>query len=292
MSSNFRIPITVLILCKNEEKAISDCIKSASKFDQIIVIDSDSTDNTVAMAKRHGAEVVNFIWNGHYPKKKQWALELEQIRHDWVLFLDSDERISSELSREIFDSLTNHTLQETAAIDIPLRYFFGGKYLHWGITMYKRSLINKKVCKFPEIEDLGVTNMWEVEGHYQPVPTRGEIRRFKNCIDHYDPDTLFDYFARHNRYSDWEAFLICNSRALEQVRMARTSQGRFFSRVPFKPILIFFYSYFLKLGIFDGRAGLDFALSRSFYYWQIELKVREIRRGRGAVDYTHGRTIL
>ena len=275
------IPVTVLILSKNEELAIAECIQSVCDFEQIIVVDSNSVDNTVQISKRLGAEVVNFNWNNLYPKKKQWALELEQIKYDWVLFLDSDERVSPELSKEISHFLTSTEEAETTAIEIPLLYYFAGKPLRWGLQMYKRSLINRNFCKFPEIDDLSVTNMWEVEGHYQPIPSEGCTDRFTSFIEHKDPDSLFHYFARHNKYSDWEAFLLCNERARKQVGIARTSQGRLFSSIPLKPVLIFLYSYFLKLGLLDGRAGFDFAISRSFYYWQIGLKTREMRSGAG-----------
>jgi glycosyltransferase involved in cell wall biosynthesis len=270
------IPVTVLILSKNEEFTIGDCIKSASDFEQIIVVDSNSVDKTVQISKKLGAEVVNFSWNNLYPKKKQWALELEQIKYDWVLFLDSDERVTPELSNDIFNFIMKAESDNTYAIEIPLRYYFSGKSLRWGLQMYKRSLINRNFCRFPEIDDLSVTNMWEVEGHYQPILSEGCTDRFTSFIDHKDPDSFFHFFARHNKYSDWEAFLLCNKGVKQQVETARTSQGKFFSRSPLKPLLIFIYSYVLKLGFLDGRAGFDFAISRSFYYWQIGLKAREM----------------
>ena len=81
------LPITVLILTKNEAKAIEECIKSVENFDQIIVVDSGSTDNTRIIANSLGAQVIDFAWNGKYPKKKQWSLELADIENDWVLAL-------------------------------------------------------------------------------------------------------------------------------------------------------------------------------------------------------------
>lgn len=271
---NSQLNITVLILAKNEEKAIAGCIQSVQDFKQVIVVDSASNDKTVEISKSLGAEVVNFNWNRQYPKKKQWALELKQIRFDWVLFLDSDERISDSLRREIFRFM-DKPATEITAIELPLRYHFSGKPLHSGLKIFKRALIDRRYCKFPEIDDLSVTNMWEVEGHYQPILSQGKVAKFRNYLDHADPDSLFQYFDRHNRYSDWEAYLSTNKAAMEQVRLARTSQGKLFSSVPFKPLLIFFYSYFCKLGFLDGRAGFDFAISRSFYYWQIRLKSRQ-----------------
>ena len=278
-----KLDITVLILTKNEERAIRDCIRSVKDFKQIIVVDSFSDDKTVEISKSLGAEIVNFDWNKRYPKKKQWALELKQINFDWVFFLDADERVSETLRQEIYKFISNPQ-GSISAIEIPLRYHFSGKPLRWGHKMFKRALVNRNFCKFPEIDDLSVTNMWEVEGHYQPILTQGHVLKFEEFLEHADPDTLFQYFARHNRYSDWEAYLSSNRTALEQVKSARTSQGRLFGNAPLKPVLIFFYSYFFKLGFLDGHAGLDYALSRSYYYWQIGLKAREIHRTQDLPD--------
>ena len=86
---------------------------------------------------------------------------------------------------------------------------------------------------------------------------------------------MFDYFSRHNRYSDWEAELRVNKSMRNSVRSARTIQGSFFDRVPGKPFVFFIYSYFFRLGFRDGRTGLHYALALSFYYWQISMKVQE-----------------
>jgi len=87
--NNDFIPITVLILTKNEEKAIRECIESVKAFSQIIVVDSGSTDKTCLIAEGLGVEIEKFDWNGRYPKKKQSAMSLKSIKHDWVLFLDA-----------------------------------------------------------------------------------------------------------------------------------------------------------------------------------------------------------
>ena len=109
--------------------------------------------------------------------------------------------------------------------------------------------------------------MWEVEGHYQPL-VRGPVGRLAAPLLHDDRDGLYDYFARHNRYSDWEAALSATSRATS-VNDARSRQGRFFAIMPGKPVLFFLYSYLLRGGFRDGRAGLQYALFQKLYYWQI-----------------------
>lgn len=271
-----KIPVSVLVLTKNEERAIRGCLKSLHRFEQIIVIDSKSDDSTSEISRSCGAEIVEFEWNGTYPKKKQWSLMLPQIKFDWVLFLDADERVSNELAEEIESSINECDGGEITAFQIPLEYHFLGKKLSFGHQVKKIALLKRRVSWFPILDDLHVTNMWEVEGHYQPF-TSGVVSNLSSRIIHEDPDPLFDYFARHNRYSDWEAELRMNPTMKESVRDLRTRQGAFFDKFPGKPFFFFLYSYIWKSGWRDGSAGFNYAIALSFYYWQISAKVLERR---------------
>ena len=272
-----KIPLTVVILTKNEEYAITNCLESVKEADQIIVFDSNSTDRTVQFAREKGVTVVNFTWNGQYPKKKQWALQNEEIRNDWVLFLDADEAASKFLIDELRILLLHPNKMDFGAYVIELDYFFLGRKLRFGHKVRKRALVNRKCCSFPVIDDLNVSNMWEVEGHYQPICDK-QVGVLAGKISHLDPDPLFDYFSRHNKYSDWEAELRMNPKMKESVRNLRTSQGAFFDKLPCKPLLFFIYSYLIKSGWRDGRSGFHYSLALSFYYWQISVKVLERRR--------------
>lgn len=269
-----KIPLTVVILAKNEEAAITRCLESVESADQILVFDSNSTDYTVRIAQQMGASVIDFNWNGQYPKKKQWALQNHKIRNDWVLFLDADEALSPSLISEIRDLFEKSDTSSYGAFDIELDYIFMGKLLRFGHRVKKRALLNRYYCSFPAIDDLHVSNMWEVEGHYQPICEK-RVGNLRGRITHLDPDPLYDYFSRHNRYSDWEAELRMNSKMQKSVRDARTTQGAIFDRMPGKPFLFFVYSYIYRFGWLDGRAGLNYALALSFYYWQISIKVQE-----------------
>jgi glycosyltransferase involved in cell wall biosynthesis len=270
------IPITVLILTKNEEQAISECINSVQEFSQVLVFDSNSVDRTVTICEELGATVINFDWDGKYPKKKQSALSSTQITNDWVLFLDADERVTQDLVEECRGIFKSHTQNYCSAFEISISYYFMGQVLRHGHQVKKIALVNRFHAKFPVLDDLDVENMWEVEGHYQPhiqgitLPMRGRIL-------HQDPDPLFDYFARHNRYSDWEAKLRTNEDMRRAVRANRTKQGRFFDLIPAKPLGFFLYSYVLRNGWRDGKAGFNYAVALSFYYWQISLKTWELK---------------
>jgi glycosyltransferase involved in cell wall biosynthesis len=267
---------TAIVLTKNEERAIENCLHSLSRFEQIIVVDSNSTDNTCEIAKNLNAEILQFNWDKKYQKKKQWALENSRIRNDWVLFVDADERVSDELSEEIDHFLNSKFKDNYAAAQIKLEYFFCGQRMNYGHKVKKVALINKNKAYFPPLDDLKVSNMWEVEGHYQPT-VDGTIYNLKGHIEHIDPDPLFDYFSRHNRYSDWEAYVEHNPELRLAVRGNRSLQGKFFEMVPYKPLVFFIYSFIIRSGWRDGRIGFDYAMALSFYYWQIRIKSRELK---------------
>ena len=98
---NPRSPLSILIPAKNEEANLRACLASCRFADEVVVVDSGSTDATRAIAAEFGATVVDFRWDGHLPKKKNWALASVPWRHDWVFILDADERITAELAAEL-----------------------------------------------------------------------------------------------------------------------------------------------------------------------------------------------
>ncbi|MEU2718392.1 glycosyltransferase family 2 protein [Streptomyces sp. NPDC007205] len=274
-----KLPIVVAIPTKNEAANITAAIRSViDHFEAVVVVDSHSTDDTCTIAKSLGAAVVPYEWDGAYPKKKQWCLDHVWPQIPWMLFLDGDERMSLELLAELRYLFSRP--QEVAAFDIPLDYWFAGRRLRHGYTIVKRALVDRKRCHFPVLDDLDAPGMGEQEGHYQPVVEGGAaaVRRLKSPIEHEDLDPVRTWFDRHNRYSDWEAWLEHHPEAKEVIRQAKTRQGQLFHKAPLKPLVSFAYAYVYKRGFLDGRAGLDYALAMAFYRWQIGLKEREIAR--------------
>lgn len=265
-----KIPVSVVIISKNEARAIERCVRSVSAYDQIFVVDSHSEDETAQISKDAGAEVVTFTWNGQYPKKKQWALDNLPLRHDWVLYLDGD-----EYSTPAFDAEVRNILSQPAAqaYDVALDYVFLGRMLRHGHKVYKRVLFDRRVCAWPVLDDLNVDNPFEMELHVQPR-VKGMVGRTENPIVHDDLELLSHYFDRHNRYSDWEAVLRMDGSNMSAVE--RTSRGKLWARVPFKPFTFFVYAYVAKQGFRDGRAGFHYAIANSFYYWQISVKTSQI----------------
>lgn len=271
------IPITVVVLTKNEQAGIAATLSHLSEFSKIIVADSNSEDETVRIALECGAEVMNFTWNGKYPKKKQWALEHSGPENQWVLLLDADEYPSPELVEEIRGLVPELAVGKHAAYELNLSYRFAGRFLKHGHSVTKRSLLDIRKSSMPVVDDLNAPGIREVEGHYQPQ-VNGTIGRLRGLLFHDDVDPVSSWFERHNRYSDWEAYLRLNNEARRVIASKRTAKGSFFDRVPFKPAVFFLYSFFLRAGFRDGRAGFDYAMALSMYYWQIGVKTRELHR--------------
>lgn len=270
MNASTPIDATVIILTKNEERHVGRAVESARGFRDIIVVDSGSTDGTTLVAERAGARVIQFEWDGQYPKKKEWALE--SAKTDWVFYLDADEYFEPGQLEEISSVIQN---ESAAAFEVPLRYFWLGRELRHGHQVTKRIGMRQSKAYWPRPDDLDVQNMWEVEGHYQPQVRDGLVVRGKLPIGHQDEDGLYDYFGRHNRYSDWEAHMLHKGDAVSH--RSRSRLGRLAVRLPAKPLVFFTYSYVFRLGFLDGFAGLSYAVALSFYYWQIGLKIRELR---------------
>ncbi len=270
------IPVTVIVMTRNEAANIADCLDGLYPFAQVLVVDSHSTDGTDVVAAAMGATIIPFAWNGRYPKKKQWSLSHASVRHDWVLFVDADERVSAALATEIGARVRSGNAEACAAYFISSRPVWLGRQLRFGTPYRKVALMHRSCAAFPPCDDLQVARMWEVEGHYQPV-VQGPVGQLRHPLIHADAKPPSAWFDRHNRYSDWEAALAVAGPAhggalLAGERGWRRLAKRIVRVLPGRPLLAFLYDYVWRLGVLDGKAGLHHALARAFYYWSIDLK--------------------
>ncbi len=273
-----KIPVSVIIMTKNEERNIEKCLRSVDQFDEVFVIDSNSDDATCDIASRMGAKVVNFSWDGKYPKKKQWCLENLSFTHNWVLYVDADEEVGKDSSEEMRHAL--QTNQENLGYFVGFDYVFLGRKLNYGHRVYKLVLFERNKGRFLDYDDLSVKNMWEVEGHYQPQ-IDGKVGLLQNRMAHNDHDHLFHFYEKLNKYSDWEADLRVQG-ALRNDKQAVISSRRralqwFGDHVPFRGFVMFVYAYVLKRGFLDGRPGFYYALSLGIYHSLINMKTYEIK---------------
>lgn len=268
------IPVSVLIVTKNEERRLRACLSALYAFDEVIVIDSSSTDRTVDIAREYGVQSVEFSWNGAYPKKRGWVLEHVQTRHDWILFLDADELMTPAVQAEIEAIFANGAPENIAGYFVPARYIWLGRALRFGLKNSKLCLFNRRQLEFPVVDDLDAPGMGEIEGHYQPVLKRScrgaMIGGLRASLLHDACASLDDWEARHERYARWEVYMNAHKAWPDEDQGLRRVMKYIFRALPLRGVFAFLHSYILKLGVLDGAAGFDFARSRYRYYAMIE----------------------
>lgn len=263
------IPVSVIITTYNEEKNLPRCLGALQDFDEIIAIDSNSTDNTKEIARNHNARVENFTWNGAYPKKRQWCLDTIKTKHDFIFFVDGDEVVTSELIDEI--KILDF---QAAGYFVKGQYVWQGKVLKHGLVNNKLCLIHRHKIEFPIVNDLDIEGMGEIEGHYQPTlkslrrvnalrPNNCGIATLRAPLIHHAYE---GWEGRHERYALWEAAMIKRDAYPKDPVQWRENLKRIFRKMPFRGVIAFCHCYIWKKGFLDGRAGYDFAKSRAHYY--------------------------
>lgn len=261
-------------MTRNEARNIEACLDHLADIADVVVVDSHSDDGTPDLATAAGVRVVPFTWDGRFPKKKEWSLRNADLKHDWVLFVDADELVPPTLLDEIEAFVVSP--RTLAAMGVHLTPFWQGRELRHGYRPQKVILVDSTRCRYPEFDESAAPNMWEVEGHYQPI-VDGDVGLFDNSILHDDADDLYAYFARHNRYSDWEAAIAPSDFKEEAATSGfRKTLKRLFYAAPARGLISFLDSYVFRLGFLDGSAGFDYATARCFYYWQIAAKRRSL----------------
>lgn len=278
------IPVSVLVVTRNAATTLARCLNALTdcdkiRFAEIRVVDSASQDDTAAIAAQYGVPVISFVWNGHYPKKRQWCLDTLPFATDWVLFVDADEYLTPELVAEIATLMQRRP--EHDGYFIKGRFLFLDQPLRFGHCNHKLALFHRNHGYFPPCPDLDAPGMGEIEGHYQPH-VRGTVAHLRHPLWHDAAHSLSDWFERHNRYADWEAALRADNRMAILIAQEncwwRRWRKKLLHRLPGRPLWVFAHSYIGRLGCFDGRAGWHFALARAFYYWQVGLKTCTIQK--------------
>src|SRR5208337_107824 len=136
-----QLPVSVIVAARNESKNLPRCLQALKDVGEVYVVDSQSTDDTVEIARSNGAQVVQFHYQGGWPKKRQWAMETLPLAFDWILLIDADEALTPELAEEIQQAICNPA---TDGYYISLRMYFLGRLLRYGgAGFWKLSLFRR-----------------------------------------------------------------------------------------------------------------------------------------------------
>ena len=276
------VPVSVIVPIKNEAENLPRCLASIAWADEIFVVDSQSADGSQRIAEALGARVVQFEFNGTWPKKKNWALEHLPFRNEWIFILDADEVLPAEAATEFRSALAN--AGEIAGYWINRRFMFMGRWLrhayypNWNLRLFRHSL--GRYEKLTEVPTASGDN--EVHEH---VVVQGSTSRLRCQLDHYAFPSVEVFVEKHNRYSNWEARVaVAAGQSTAGLQSARVAQRRrlkqFAQRLPFRPLLRFLYVYLWQRGFLDGREGYYFARLHGFYEFLSVAKTYELKKQR------------
>ncbi len=273
------LPVSVLVLTRNEEENLAACLETVSWCDDVHVLDSGSTDNTAPLAKGLGAQVTfrEFDdWSSH----QNWALENISFKYPWVFMLDADERMTPKLGKSVASAM--QAPGDKCAFEVRRRDFFLGKPLrHAQTTPYLVRLVRPERIRFSRLVN--------------PAPqVNGPVGRLKGRLNHYPFSKGIKHWAvRHNAYAALEArqalreqeagerFSLKKALLSARLSVRRRHQKGLFYKLPARPFLKFLVLYFFRLGFLDAGPGLAYVILQSMYEYWIVLKTRELQKGRG-----------
>ncbi len=241
--------ITVIIITKNEENIIDDCLKSVEWADEIIIVDSESEDKTVQIARQYTQKIYTRKWEG-YSKQKRYALSL--VENDWVLSLDADERVTPELRDEIQSGPDDNY----DGFNISRRNYFLGKHITgcgWD-NDYQLRLFKKTKTSVTE------------RFVHESFAVDGRIGKLNNRIDHYSYRSLKDAVAKMNNYSTLEA--------KQRYKGKKVSPFDFILH----PAGAFLQYFIVRKGYRDGKYGLMVSLLHAMTNMQTYMKIWELRK--------------
>jgi glycosyltransferase involved in cell wall biosynthesis len=248
-------PVSVIIICKNEEKAIAGTIKSVQAItDDIICVDSGSTDNTIEIINRCGARLLQTNWEG-YGKTKNKGIAA--AKYDWILTLDADEPVDAELQQSI---LTEKFEDSNTVYNLSFRTFYIGKRIRfgeWGSNEKHLRLFNRSATRWQE-----------VDVHEQlDLPAGIKIKLLKGFVNHHTVDSYEDYMQKTFAYA-----LLNGKKYYQQDR--KISLLKLWLAPPFS----FLYNYILRLGFLDGWEGFLIARTTAIYTFIKYAHLRELRK--------------
>jgi glycosyltransferase involved in cell wall biosynthesis len=271
-----RPDLAVIVLTFNEEYNIGPCLESVLGWArEIFVVDSYSTDQTVNSALAYSDRDVAVVQHEieSYSGQWNWALTKLPISTAWTLKLDADERVTPDFKEEISRLIAQGDVTLTGVYFRRHFYFMRKKLEHSGRLGYDLRLWRTGNARF----DDRLVNEHAI--------VTGKIAYVESCVDHLDHKPLAEWLAKHNRYSSLEALHIIQGSIDRDVlpqfwgtpEQRRSWLKRAYVRLPFGPLLYFFYQYIFLRGFLDGSAGFRYSFLRAQYRYWIDLKVIEYR---------------
>jgi glycosyltransferase involved in cell wall biosynthesis len=279
-----RLPVSVIIPVRNEAHNLRRCLEALRNVGEVYVVDSQSTDATIEIAREFGAMVVQFRYQGGWPKKRQWALDTLEFAHDWILLLDADEVMTSDLETEIRQAIGGEAI---AGYRICLQMYFLGRALkHCDANFWKLSLFRRGKGRYEcRLKDQNAS-MADMEVH-EHVVVEGSTADLQHSLIHHNVESLARYIQKHDEYSNWESRVLAQGEAANgelrpaflgtQAQRRRWLKLRLFG-IPGSPVLLFLYRYLLRFGFLDGVPGLIYCGFQAVQMFHTKAKIYELKR--------------
>jgi glycosyltransferase involved in cell wall biosynthesis len=265
--------ISILILTKNEQQDLPGCLESVAWSDDIHVLDSQSTDNTLELAESFGAKTTVRTFDG-YASQRNFGLQLP-FKYQWVMILDADERITPSLSTEM-QVFVQSTDASIAGVRIRRRDIWWGCWLkHAQISPFYVRLVRVGRAHYErEINEVLIVD--------------GDIAEIKEPFDHYPFSKGLDHWInKHNAYSRMEAELVAMGLVVKPIwKIAlfgkdfgdrRVHQKAIFYGLPARPLIKLLYMLIVRRAFLDGWAGIRYSILQAIYEYFIVLKTKEIQ---------------
>lgn len=238
--------VTAVVLTKNEEKNIVDCLDSLSFCDEIIVVDDKSQDRTVEIAKSYNANVFVHSLGDNFSSQRNYGLE--KAKNEWVLFIDADERVSSILAKEISYKISENKKEG---------FYVKRDDVLWGRRLTHGEVGNTYLLRLGR-KDRG---KWKGKVH-EKWELNGKKEYLKNSLDHYPHQTVGEFLKEIDFYTDLRA---------KELLLAGEKTSWYL--ILLYPKAKFFLNYILKLGFLDGLPGFLFAIMMSFHSFLVRGKL-------------------
>ncbi len=271
--------ISVIILTKNEEVDLPNCLNSLKWADDIHILDSGSTDNTIEIARQGGAKISTNAFHD-FGQQRNFALDQLTIKNEWILFLDADEVVTEKFRASVFAAI-KQTNSEVAGFYCCWKMILEGRWLRYSdnFPKWQFRIMRKGRARF--------TNF----GHGQKEDcVQGKIDYIKEPYLHYGFSKGWSHWIdRHNRYSNYEAAArLCNQQPVKNIfsthgSFRNSALKPWLSKLPGWPFIRFFYSYFINLGFLEGMPGFIYCINMAYYEFLIQIKMREIKKKKKAL---------
>jgi glycosyltransferase involved in cell wall biosynthesis len=265
--------ISILILTRNEEQDLPGCLESVSWCDDIHILDSYSTDNTVKVGEEWGATITSRKFDD-FASQRNYGLRQISYKYDWILILDADERVPNDLVSEVRQFIQTAP-EHVSACRIRRRDYWGLRWLkHAQISPFFIRLVRPSRVHYErEINEVLVVD--------------GETQDLKSYFDHHPfSKGMAHWISKHNQYSDLESKLIASGSVLkpsykiaffgDDFNERRMHQKAVFYRLPGRPLIKFIYMFFIRRSFLDGWPGIRYTLLQCMYEYFIVLKTREM----------------